>query len=72
MSFKFENDAKVDEKLDNKLKEEDLDETSKSIRDLENIVSEISSSLTYGEEKESRFSDNQSSFNSKLVWYCII
>ena len=58
MSFKFENDAKVDEKLDNKLKEEDLDETSKSIRDLENIVSEISSSLTYGEEKESRFSDN--------------
>ena len=72
VQFSFENDVKKEEQLEGTLKTEDFHGAETTVRQLESLVSEISSQLRYGEEKETTFTDNQSGFNSKLVWFNII
>ena len=49
MRFKYENDVKKDEKLVNKLKEDDFTQANDLLLNMETLVVEISEQLTWGE-----------------------
>ena len=57
VEFKFQNDRKIMESLENKVKDDDFDDSFAVINEMESLVNEMSGDLTYSEEKESDFSD---------------